>query len=203
MNFDYTSLASIDPRLPILFEILQPEYKKMGESHGIQHHLGVLKYCIKIGRKEKVNLKIAGAASLVHDYGLSKDIGGTFNNHSLKGSRGCVPFLKKAGYKDDEIEGIQHCVAAHNVRYEGIEPALEEAKCVIDADTICKIDEGSNERAKKYMEETRMSEKDFAERWVQSREKLIREGKLWWTKTGQEIGQPLLEKALEYWKGKM
>ena len=200
MNFDYVSMY---PKLGKLINIVKPELEEIGESHGWQHVSDVMDYCFRIWKEEKANLRIILPSAVLHDIALAKKYGGTFDDHSIRGSKNCVPYLKKAGYTSKEIEEIKHCVAAHNVRYEGIEPKSIEARILIDADTLDKIDEGSFERAHKRIAEKKMTVEEFATRWVTSREKLIKEGKLWYTDTGRKIGQPLLEKALAYWKSKM
>lgn len=198
MNFDY---ASIDSRLEKLVKVSRQDLEKIPESHGWPHSSDVMDYCVEIGKEEGADLSILLAAALLHDVGFL--YGGKSKYHSKIGGEECVPYLEKAGYESHEIKRIQHCIKAHNVRYEGIEPETIEAKVLIDADTLDKMDEGSYERAYKYMEEHKMSEQEFARGRVESRKRLLKEGKLWYTETGRKLIEPLVKKYLKYWKNKM
>ena len=198
MNSDYTS---IDQRLEKLVKVSRQDLGKIPGSHGWPHSLDVMDYCVEIVKEEGANLSILLAAAVLHDVGFL--YGGTPKHHSKIGGKECVKYLEKAGYESHEIKKISDCVAAHNVRYENIEPETIEAKILIDADTMTKIDEKSFDRAGNYMKENNIDEKDFAKNWVKSRTRSIGEGKMWWTKTGEKIGTPLLEEALKYWINKM
>ena len=198
MNSDY---ASIDQRLEKLVEVSRQDLEKIPESHGWPHSLDVMGYCVEIGKAEGADLPILLAAALLHDVGFL--YGGESERHSKIGGKECVKYLKKVGYESHEIKKIQRCVAAHNVRYEGIEPETIGAKVLIDADTMTKIDEKSYDRAGNYMKENNINERDFAKNWVKSRTGLIAEGNMWQTETGRKIGTHLLKNALKYWMNKM
>jgi len=193
------SYGHIDKRIKKLFDIVRPVLESIGESHGPLHAERVMQFCEELAAEEGANLKILLPAALIHDIGLAFE-GSSGTNHSVLGSENCGEYLRLASYNRDEIIRIKHCIAAHNVRHESVEPRTKEARILVDADTRDKVGEDSIPRALKHMKETGKTPKEYADHWIEVRERLCFEGLLFYTETAREWWMPLYKKTLAHWK---
>jgi adenylylsulfate kinase-like enzyme/HD superfamily phosphodiesterase len=200
--FDYVhpilNPASVDERIPKVIDIL----KRITDagSHGYPHAIKVMNRCFFLGIKEDANLKVLGPAALLHDIGLY--MGGKGKQHSRISAEKAPKYLTEAGYSKNEQKPIIHAIVMHNCRYEGGEPGTTEAKVLIDADTIEKIGPASISRANKCIKERGETLKEWSKQWVETRERLIKENKLFYTQSGKSCGEKPLQETLKYWRSK-
>jgi len=101
--------------------------------HNWHHILRDLARAIIVGEAEKANMKIVLAGVLLHDIGrLYPDLG---SDHHEVGAVKAPEYLRKAGFKSEEIGEITHCIRAHGPR--GVEePKTLEAKVVYDVEVL-------------------------------------------------------------------
>jgi uncharacterized protein len=78
-------------------------------------------------------MKIVLAGVLLHDIGrLYPDLG---SDHHEVGALKAQEYLRKAGFKAEEVSEVTHCIRAHGPR--GVEePKTLEAKVVYDVDVL-------------------------------------------------------------------
>lgn len=163
--------------------------------HNWNHVLRDLARGIIIGEKERANMKIVLAGILLHDIGrlyleLSKD-------HYSAGGKVAPKYLRKAGFTNEEIEKIVHCIRSHGPRGLG-EPKTLEAKVCYDVDMLsCSVGYIGVARVFDYfMREERMNVKQMIE--IPSGRKGHR--KNFYTQTGRRFGEKGLKKAKTFWK---
>lgn len=122
---------------------IEKEAKKyfVGASgcHDWTHTERVRKLAIKIGKKEKADLKIIEVAALLHDISRKEEMKkkGIFC-HAEKGAIEAKKILKKYKLNNDIISSIAHCIRSHRFRGENI-PETIEAKVLYDADKMDSI----------------------------------------------------------------
>lgn len=113
--------------------------KSCKSSHSFDHTERVLNLCLKIGEKEKANIKILIPAALLHDIGRNfEDKSRGKICHAQKGAELAELILKKHSFSKDEIEKVKHCIASHRFRGKNIPKSLE-AKILFDADKLDSI----------------------------------------------------------------
>jgi len=179
-----------------VYEVVKRDFSGKGLIHHNWHHiLRDLARAIIIGEAEKANLKVVLASVLLHDIGrlypkLEK-------NHHAAGAIISPRYLKDAGFIDEEIREIIHCIRAHGMR--GMEePETLEAKVVYDVDVLsCSVGYIGVARVFDYfMREEGMNVKEMME--IPSGKKGPR--KDFYTKTGKTLGEKGLEKARTFWE---
>lgn len=190
---DYLSQSS---ELKVLHQLVKKDFSMRGLVHHNWHHiLRDLARAIMIGEAEKANMKIVLASVLLHDIGrLYPDLGG---NHYEVGATKAPEYLKKAGFKNGEINDITHCIRAHGPRG-AEEPKTLEAKVVYDVDVLsCSVGYIGVARVFDYfMREEKMGVKEMVE--ITSGRKGLRQD--FYTKTGEAMGQEGLKKARRFWE---
>ncbi|MGB9693688.1 MAG: HD domain-containing protein [Fervidobacterium sp.] len=184
------------PELRVLYQIVKQDFSTKGlVHHNLRHVLRDLARAIIIGEAEKANMKIVLAGVLLHDIGrLYPDLG---SDHHEAGALKAPEYLRKAGFKAEEISEVTHCIRAHGPR--GLEePKTLEAKVVYDVDVLsCSVGYLGIARVFDYfMREENMSVKDMME--IPSGRRGPR--KDFYTKTGKSIGHKGLKKAHAFWK---
>jgi len=115
-----------------------------------------------VGEAEKANMKIVLAGVLLHDIGrLYPDLG---SDHHEVGALKAQEYLRKAGFKAEEVSEVTHCIRAHGPR--GVEePKTLEAKVVYDVDVLsCSVGYLGVARVFDYfMREEKMGVKEMME----------------------------------------
>lgn len=182
--------------LRTLYELVKQDFLTKGLVHHNWHHiLRDLARAVMIGEAEKAEMKIVLASVLLHDIGrLYPDLG---SDHHEAGAIKAPEYLKKAGFKSEEISEITHCIRAHGPRGTE-EPKTLEAKVVYDADVLsCSVGYIGVARVFDYfMREEEMGVKDMME--IPSGKKGPRQD--FYTKTGKITGWEGLKKARDFWK---
>jgi len=108
-------------------------------SHGWDHVERVYGLCIRIGKKEGVDLEILKMAALLHDIGRDDEIrsGGTVC-HAERGALLARQILERLGVSQEKIDKVIHCIETH--RFRGTKaPKTLEAKIIFDADKLDSI----------------------------------------------------------------
>jgi HD superfamily phosphodiesterase len=190
---EYLSQCS---ELRVLYQIVKQDFSKRGlVHHNWRHILRGLATAIMVGEAEKANMKIVLAGVLLHDIGrLYPDLG---SDHHEVGALKAQEYLRKAGFKAEEISEVTHCVRAHGPRG-AEEPKTLEAEVVYDVDVLsCSVGYLGVARVFNYfMREENMGVKEMME--IPSGRKGPR--KDFYTKTGKSIGYRGLKKAQAFWK---
>lgn len=182
--------------LKTLYELAKQDFSTKELIHHNWHHvLRDLARGVIIGENEKANMKIVLASVLLHDIGrLYPELG---SDHYEAGARKAPECLRKAGFKDEEISKITHCIRAHGPRGTE-EPKTLEAKVLYDVDVLsCSTGCVGVARVFDYfMREEKMGVKEMMK--IPSGRKGPRQD--FYTKTGRAMGQEGLEKARKFWE---
>ena len=182
--------------LKSLYETVRKNFLTKGlVHHNWSHVLRDLARGIIIGEKERADMKIVLAGILLHDMGrLYPQLG---KDHYSAGAKVAPTYLRKAGFTNEEIKKIVHCIRSHGPR--GLEePKTLEARVGYDVDVLsCSVGYIGVARVFDYfMREERMNVRQMIE--IPSGKKGHR--KDFYTQTGKKIGKKGLEKARKFWK---
>ncbi|MHA1905968.1 MAG: HD domain-containing protein [Candidatus Thorarchaeota archaeon] len=103
-------------------------------AHTYDHTKRVLALSLRIGREAGANVRILGAASLLHDIGRPNEkVSG--ESHSVSSGNMSKDFLTSIGYSEDEVREVVGAIRTHRFS-EGIEPTSLEGQILSDADKI-------------------------------------------------------------------
>jgi HD superfamily phosphodiesterase len=182
--------------LKVLYEMVKQDFLIKGLVHHNWHHvLRDLARGIIIGEKEKANMKIVVAGILLHDIGrLYPELG---KDHYSVGAKVAPKYLKKAGFTDEGIKKVAHCIRSHGPR--GVEePKTLEAKVCYDVDVLsCQVGYIGVARVFDFfMRETGMNVKQMVE--IPSGRRGQR--KDFYTQIGRKFGEKGLRKARGFWR---
>jgi uncharacterized protein len=103
-------------------------------SHAFNHVKRVYALSIKIGKEMGANLKILGAAALLHDVGRPKERE-TGVSHSILSGEMSHEILPKVRYDAEEIKSVVDAIRTHRFS-EGLEPNSLEGKILSDVDKL-------------------------------------------------------------------
>ena len=103
-------------------------------AHTYDHTRRVYRIALEIGRALGANLRVLGAAALLHDIGRMKEKELGISHAVLSGQMGREA-LKRAGYTDEEVEEIVEAIRTHRFS-EGLVPTTLEGKILSDADKL-------------------------------------------------------------------
>jgi len=124
-------------------EVIEKEAQEffIGASgcHDWTHVERVRNLALRIGKKEKADLKILEMSALLHDIARKKEIKnkGLFC-HAKEGGKLARKILQKYNLEKGDIENITHCIETHRYRNNKV-PATIEAKVLYDADKLDSI----------------------------------------------------------------
>jgi uncharacterized protein len=183
-----------EPRQERLFESVRRFYKanSFDYAHNIDHVVRVIWWCRLLAKKEKAELSILLPAAIVHDLGMLE---GIKHSHAKASYKMCHPFLKKCGYKKDEIKEIAETVLVHSSSDRQF-PKTIEGKVMFDADKLDAVNAIGIHRW--FFEYARKGYKHHS-----AIKEILADVKLWkkivgntpfYTKTGKRIGS----KGLHY-----
>jgi uncharacterized protein len=103
--------------------------------HNKFHTQRVYSLAIKIGQKEKADLKVIKAAALLHDVARSLEDEGKIVDHATEGAKIAKAILRKTKFYPEKIEEVIHCIKVH--RYsKRLKPKNLESKIIQDADRL-------------------------------------------------------------------
>lgn len=118
--------------MAVKLEEIKKEVKKTLKgsrgSHDWDHTKRVYNLCIRLGKKEKTDLKILKLAAILHDIGRPvEDISGGMVCHAEEGVRTAKKILEKNSIEKEKIRPILHCIRTHRFRGKN-QPKTLEAK---------------------------------------------------------------------------
>jgi len=181
--------------LKLLYEEVERDFLTKGlVHHNWNHILRDLARGIMIGEGERADMKVVLAGILLHDIGRLYPESG--KDHYSVGAKVAPKYLKRAGFAEEIIEEVVHCIRCHGPR--GLEePRTLEAKVCYDVDVLsCSAGYIGVARVFDYfMREERINVKQMVE--LPSGRKGARED--FYTKTGRKLGEEGLKKARKFW----
>ncbi len=182
--------------LQFLYRAVGREFHKKGlVHHNWNHILRNLAAGIMIGESENTNMKILLASIILHDIGrLHRE---SDQDHHSVGAEIAPKYLREAGFTNEEIEAVKHCIRSHGQR--GIEePRSQEAKVCYDVDVLsCSVGYLGVARVFDYfMREENMGVREMLN--IPSGRKGPRRN--FYTKTGKMLGEKGFLKASRFWK---
>lgn len=105
-------------------------------SHDWEHTVRVLALALRIGKKEKADLRIVAYAGLLHDIARrQEDRSGGRICHARQGALLAGKLLRSHSLDETTIDRITHCIQTHRFRGEQ-RPLTKEARVLFDADKI-------------------------------------------------------------------
>ncbi len=103
-------------------------------AHTLDHTRRVYALSVRIGKEQGANLKVLGAAALLHDIGRPKEAETGVSHSILSGEMG-KEILTEIGYDAEEIECVIDAIRTHRFS-EGIEPNSLEGRILSDVDKL-------------------------------------------------------------------
>jgi len=194
MRLDY--YLSKYAELNNLYKLVEHDFSTRGLiHHNWNHVLRDLARGVMIGETEGANMKIVLAGVLLHDIGRLYPEDG--EDHYTSGAKVAPKYLTKAGFTQNEIQELIHCIRSHGPR--GLDaPKTLEAKVCYDVDVLsCSCGNVGVARVFHYfITEEKFTVKQMIE--IGSGGKSPR--KSFYTKTGRRFGQKGYLKAAKFWK---
>lgn len=125
--------------MELTLETARSWYSDSDPVHDFSHIQRVYQMATRIAKAENADLQIVQAAALLHDAEGSapgEDNSTGRANHHLSSAEFARQILLQAGWPEDRIEAVLHCIRAHRFRSGREEPATIEAKVLFDADKL-------------------------------------------------------------------
>ena len=115
----------------LTIETARSWYPASDPVHGFDHVLRVYRIAERLAQAEGADLEIVCAAALLHDAG---DAGRLSHQHAS--AEFALQVLLAAGWPDERIAAVQHCIRAHRFRDDTEQPETLEARVLFDADKL-------------------------------------------------------------------
>ncbi|MFW9805465.1 MAG: HD domain-containing protein [Candidatus Thorarchaeota archaeon] len=103
-------------------------------AHTFDHIKRVYGLCMRIGDEMGADLKVLGAAALLHDIGRPKE-NDTGVSHSIISGEMSQEILTELEYDEEEIKKVVEAIRTHRFS-EGLEPSTLEGKILSDVDKL-------------------------------------------------------------------
>jgi uncharacterized protein len=114
-------------------------FRRARGSHDWDHTERVYRLCLRIGRKEKADLRILELAALLHDIGREEeDRSNGKICHGRTGAALAQGILERQGLDRASVRAVVHCIRTHRFRKRAV-PRTLEAKILFDADKLDSI----------------------------------------------------------------
>lgn len=132
--------AALDEKLIARIEaVARTFFRGARGSHDWDHTERVLLLALRIGKKEKADLKVLRLAALLHDIGRAEeDRTDGRVCHSRRGADLAREILARHGVDRWTAARVVHCIRAHRFRRKAV-PRTLEAKVLYDADKLDSI----------------------------------------------------------------
>lgn len=114
--------------------VLQELVQAGSGAHTLDHTTRVYALCMKIGPDLKADIRILGAAALLHDVGRPREEETGVSHSILSGEMG-RGVLSESGFTDSEIDQVVDAIRTHRFS-EGIEPNSLEGEILSDVDKL-------------------------------------------------------------------
>ncbi|RCK74751.1 MAG: hypothetical protein ANABAC_1468 [Anaerolineae bacterium] len=118
-------------------ETLRSWYDPADPVHGIEHVRRVVALAEKIATSEGAQIEIVRAAAYLHD-AVDRERAAFVSRkeHHLAAAELAARVLSQAGWSEEQITAVQHCIRSHRFRNASEAPQTLEAKVVFDADKL-------------------------------------------------------------------
>lgn len=114
-------------------------FRRARGSHDWDHTERVYRLCLRIGRKEKADLRILELAALLHDIGREEeDRSNGKICHGRTGAALAQVILERHGLDRASVRAVVHCIRTHRFRKRAV-PRTLEARILFDADKLDSI----------------------------------------------------------------
>ena len=118
-----------------IVQFVKREMTDSGEAaHTYDHVKRVFVLSMELGKSTDANLRILGAAALLHDIGRARE-SETGVSHSILSGEMSKDILLENGYSDSEIDEIVAVIRTHRFS-EGLTPTSLEGEILSDADKL-------------------------------------------------------------------
>ncbi|MFW9812406.1 MAG: HD domain-containing protein [Candidatus Thorarchaeota archaeon] len=114
--------------------VMQELIKAGRGAHTLDHTTRVYALCMKIGSELNANLRVLGAAALLHDVGRPREDDTGVSHSILSGEIG-RGILSDSGFTDKEIDQVVDAIRTHRFS-EGLEPNSLEGEILSDVDKL-------------------------------------------------------------------
>jgi uncharacterized protein len=122
-----------------LRQLVRKEMTTTLNSHGWDHVQRVYDGCLKIGRKEKGDLRVLALAALLHDIGRREEQASKGKIcHAQVGAAKAEKILSRFSVPDKIKQEVLHCIRSHRFRGKRVPESLE-ARILFDADKLDSI----------------------------------------------------------------
>lgn len=111
-------------------------YQDADLIHDFEHVERVYRMAEKLAESVGADLEIVRAAALLHDAEGSASGAKTRIRHHHQSAEFAGEILSQAGWPEDRIAAVQHCIRAHRFRSDGESPKTLEARVLFDADKL-------------------------------------------------------------------
>lgn len=108
--------------------------KHRSGAHTYDHSQRVLTLCLQIGEGTGANIRVLGAAALLHDIGRPAESESGVS-HSILSGQMSRELLSELGYSKLEVEEVVGAIRTHRFS-EGLEPQTLEGRILSDADKL-------------------------------------------------------------------
>jgi uncharacterized protein len=103
-------------------------------AHLYDHVKRVFSLAMRMGTERGADLRVLGAAALLHDVGRAhEDEKGT--SHSILSGEMSVEILEEVGFNQEEIQNVKNVIRTHRFS-EGLTPTSLEGEILSDADKL-------------------------------------------------------------------
>ncbi|MCJ7487512.1 MAG: HD domain-containing protein [Candidatus Aminicenantes bacterium] len=114
-------------------------FRRARGSHDWDHTERVYRLCLRIGRKEKADLRVLELAALLHDIGREEeDRSNGKICHGRTGAALAQVILERHGLDRASVRAVVHCIRTHRFRKRAV-PRTLEARILFDADKLDSI----------------------------------------------------------------
>ena len=103
-------------------------------AHAYDHVKRVFSLAMRIGTILEANLRVLGAAALLHDVGRARE-DETGVSHSIVSGEMSAEILEEVGFTQDEIQSVRDVIRTHRFS-EGLTPTSLEGEILSDADKL-------------------------------------------------------------------
>ncbi|MFW9965726.1 MAG: HD domain-containing protein [Candidatus Thorarchaeota archaeon] len=153
-------------------------------AHAYDHVKRVYSLVMRIGAALGADLRILGAAALLHDIGRAQEEESGIS-HSILSGEMSVEILKEVGFDQDEIQRVKDTIRTHRFS-EGLTPTSLEGEILSDADKLDALGAIGVVRAIAQAATTGVGAEAFLRH---ADEKLLKLHQMMYTEEGKKIAQ--------------
>ena len=111
-------------------------YEQTDAVHDFEHVLRVYRTAMKLADEENADKEIVAAAALLHDVQGATPGSEERKGHHIASAVFAGRVLAEAGWPQERISAVQHCIRGHRYRGDGNKPETLEAQIIFDADKL-------------------------------------------------------------------